>query len=254
MIVTRSVEQAKALTRILEKEKAISVEIPSISIEPPQDWNPVDQTIGRLKEFHLAIFTSQNAVRFFFSRLNKLGVFWPQNLKVAVVGKATEDELSRLGIKVHVIPPKTGAQEELLEELKKRNLIQGKKILFPKADQVRDYLPLELEKKCKDLTLLTVYQSLPSEKGRLRLLKTMDSGKVDWITFASGSAVKAFFQLLDVEKIKEWIQRKEICIAVIGRITKEALKQFGFKPTVQPEEPCLKEMIEEMKRFELKAD
>ena len=62
VLVTRSRVQAGALSRLLEGRGADVVEVPTIRIEPPDDYGELDDALRRLPAFDWVVFTSTNAV------------------------------------------------------------------------------------------------------------------------------------------------------------------------------------------------
>ena len=74
VLVTRSRAQAGALTRLLEGQGADVVEVPTIRIEPPEDYGELDEALRRLSAFDWVVFTSTNAVDAVFDRLGKSGL------------------------------------------------------------------------------------------------------------------------------------------------------------------------------------
>ena len=74
VLVTRSRAQAGALTRLLEGQGADVIEVPTIRIEPPEDYGELDEALRRLSAFDWVVFTSTNAVDAVFDRLQMSGL------------------------------------------------------------------------------------------------------------------------------------------------------------------------------------
>src|SRR5579864_6819407 len=112
ILVTRTREQASALSERLRASGAIPVEFPTISIAPPQDWTPLDSALRRLctssaEPFYTwLVFTSVNGVNFCIERLRSLGfdVQAIGNVRVAAIGPATSAALARYGINADLVP------------------------------------------------------------------------------------------------------------------------------------------------------
>ncbi len=73
IVVTRAPDQAAELSDRLRALGADAVELPVISIQPPEDPAPLDRAIQRLSSYDWLIFTSVNGVRFFLDRLDGFG-------------------------------------------------------------------------------------------------------------------------------------------------------------------------------------
>ena len=93
ILVTRAAEQAAEFTEQLRQGGAVVVECPTIQLVPPEAWTNVDAAINDLSSFDWLILTSTNGVRFFFTRLQELGVAPTalQNAKVCAVGPKTAE-------------------------------------------------------------------------------------------------------------------------------------------------------------------
>src|SRR5438874_5340298 len=108
ILVTRTREQAHALSERLQALGATPVEFPTIRIVPPQNWEQLDSALGKLfladannqPYYNWLIFTSANGVNIFCERLLSLG-YHPQYLAgvhVATIGPATASTLAGYGI------------------------------------------------------------------------------------------------------------------------------------------------------------
>src|SRR5690349_18873605 len=71
VLVTRAREQAGAFARLLEAEGAQVLLVPTIAIEPPESWAPLDAALT--DEFEWAVFTSVNGVAMTRGRVEATG-------------------------------------------------------------------------------------------------------------------------------------------------------------------------------------
>jgi uroporphyrinogen III methyltransferase/synthase len=242
VLVTRAAAQAAELSRLLEREGAIPVEIPAIEIVPPKDWSDVDRAIGTLGNYRLLILTSPNGVRFFFSRLAHHTISdLPVGMATAAVGERTGRELRERGI-TPWIPAKPAAVEELLDLILDRiPLLEGVRVLFPRAEKGREILPEKLRKRGASVDLVTVYRTLSCRENAPRL----HAFRGEWITFASGSAVEAFFGRGGGQAVPPGVR-----IAAIGRVTALELAKRGLRADAIPSSTTLEAMVEAMKQVE----
>ena len=106
ILVTRSAGQAMSLSKKLRYLGAITIEIPTIEIRPPPDFDPIDDSIRNLSGYDWIIFTSVHAVDFFFRRMGILQV--PVSalglLRIAAIGSATSSAIERAGRKPDYVP------------------------------------------------------------------------------------------------------------------------------------------------------
>ncbi len=251
VVVTRSGGQAKELEELLRKEGAVPVSVPTIAFQPPEDPGQADQAVGRLSEYGLLIFTSANAVGFFLGKAR----FSPGDarfvgLKVAAIGPKTARALSVAGLAVDVVPEKAGAAEELFEAISERLRIPNLKVLIPGAKERRGILADSLRAAGAVVDVVPFYRTVPSREGRDQVARLVAGERVDWITFASGSAVRAFFGLLGTGSTAAWIRGKQVLSAVIGKVTEGVLLEYGIPAAVTATEPMLEAMVAAMARFE----
>src|SRR5438445_3788618 len=135
ILVTRPRDQAAELVERLEAMGAQAIEAPMIRIAPPDDFGPLDEACERAGTFHWIVFSSANAVDTFVQRLLET----PHDLralkgvKLGVVGPATAERLTRLGLKVDLTPAEFRA-ESMLQAMTEAGDLRGVKILLPRAD------------------------------------------------------------------------------------------------------------------------
>ena len=96
VLVTRTRKQASELSAALAELGATVIEAPTIRIEPPVDWKPVDDALRRLRDFDWLVLTSPNGVEAMFERLAALNLDARAlcGCKVAAVGPATAEALA----------------------------------------------------------------------------------------------------------------------------------------------------------------
>ena len=96
ILVTRTREQASALSEKLHALGALPVEFPTIRIVPPTDWRALDTALKRLyasdeNGYDWLVLTSANGVHICMQRLQELG-YNPgamRDVRVATIGPAT---------------------------------------------------------------------------------------------------------------------------------------------------------------------
>jgi uroporphyrinogen-III synthase len=213
ILVTRSREQAGALSERLQALGAVPVEFPVIRIMPPQNWEPLDSALGKLfladaknlPYYAWLIFTSANGVNIFCERLLSLG-FHTENMlgvRVAAIGPATAAALARYDITADLVPDEYIAESvaaALIEDTQQREeSLEGKRILLPRAAEARQVLVTELEQAGAVVDVVAAYTTVAAagddEQGR-EVLHLLQNGQIDIITFTSSSTVRNFMQWL----------------------------------------------------------
>ena len=237
IVVTRATQQAQALSERLRELGAEVIEMPATQVAR-LDLAPLRAAIRDLSRYDWLMLTSQNAVAIFWEQLLGEGkdARALAGLKVAAVGPATAGALLEHGITVDVIPQRFVA-EGLLEVLRDRDDVAGKKVLYVTAEGSRDVLPKGLREIGADVAVIEAYRSIPDGAGAERLAKAIDAGKLDLATFTSGSAVRGY-----VEAIGDDLARHVPAVSM-GPQTSEALQQAGIEVKAEAKESTLDGLV-----------
>ena len=227
IVVTRAHDQAGEFSDRLRSLGADAVELPVISIQPPQDPGPLDRAIGHLALYDWVIFTSVNGVKFFIDRLDHsdhdLRSF---KARICAIGPATRQAIENLHLKVDLMP-KEYVAESLVQAFRPERL-QGKRILLPRAAVARDVIPTELEKLGALVEVVEAYRNVIPENAAARAHEIFSaSKKPDWITFTSSSTVQNFIEAAGRDALTG------IRIASIGPVTSETVRQHGLTVDVE---------------------
>ncbi|HID98585.1 MAG TPA: uroporphyrinogen-III C-methyltransferase [Thermodesulfobacteriaceae bacterium] len=232
ILVTRTREQASDLVRLLEQKGAFCIECPTIEICPPEDSSDLDRAIDTISDFSWIIFSSTNAVRFFFQHFFSQGrdIRSLGRINIASVGTATSEALKKFHLKPDLMPSEFRA-EGLIEEFSRME-IEGEKILVPRAGKAREILPDKLKEMGADVTIVTAYQTRTPELQE-GILDIMEEEPIDVITFTSSSTVRNFFKVLPEKIRKHAVRSAEI--ACIGPITADTAEAHDLHVSIQPE-------------------
>ena len=250
VVVTRTREQASELVDLLENYGAECIEYPTISLEPLDSSEILDRALTEIDTYQWVLFTSINAVDYFFKRLFELGmdVRDLKGPKVAAVGRVTAEALASRGIRADLLPEEftgDGLAETLINEG-----VTGLNILIPRALKARETLPEKLSRAGAEVTVAPVYQNVLPKSSAGEHLKddlrqALEEKRVDMVTFTSSSTVKNFVTLLDTSGPDE-LQRlmSGVAVAAIGPITAKTAESHGLKVDVQPVEYTIPGLVE----------
>jgi len=238
ILVTRTREQASKLKEALVELGAQVFEVPTIKVE----YILNGETLTKLKElprYDWLVFTSENGVIAFFSALAKLDLDlrFIANQKIAVIGPGTESALKKYFIKPDLRPEKDYTQEGLLAAFSLVDL-KGKRVLLIRAKVARDVLPKGLAELGANVEILPIYETKLPEESKEKLVLILRQG-VDVITFTSSSTVENFFKLLEGTEVK----LSKVLFAVIGPITANTLRQYGFEPEIIAKENTIQGLV-----------
>ena len=244
--ITRAREQAGALRELLVARGTQVIEIPTISICPPDSWEPLDAAIRRLNEFDYLLVTSANGVRNFLARLEVSGrnVRDLEKLIIGAIGPATAAEFTQAGVRVDLLPREYVA-EGLLSTLSGRDL-RGKAFLIPRAKVARDVVPRVLEERGARVEVVEAYQTVAADISPEEISHLL-TPPPDAITFTSSSTVTNFARLIGQERLAETL--RGVAIASIGPVTSETLCQFGLTVTLEARESTIPGLVEVLQLY-----
>jgi uroporphyrinogen III methyltransferase / synthase len=234
IIVTRAREQASDLVKLLSELGAECLEFPTITIVPPEDFHLLDKAIDTISSYDYLVFTSVNGVTFFFDRLfdKGLDVRCLGHIRTATIGPATSARLRQYGVTSDIVPESYRA-ESVITAFKKEP-VQGKKILLPRAKDARPILPVELSKMGATVDEIVTYTAKPVLENTDELIQNLENNSIDMISFTSSSTVTNFKALIPVERFETLM--KNVTIASIGPVTSETAENLGFHVDVTAEE------------------
>lgn len=243
VLVTRAAEQAAGFSEQLQQRGAVVVECPTISLMPPESWQPVDEALKNLTGFNWLILTSVNGVRFFIGRMQALGMHLSllQGCKVCAVGPKTAEELHGFGIIPDMLPEQfTG--EGVVKAFEQPDL-HGMRVLFPKADGARDLIPQQLRAQGAVVVDPVVYRNvIPSELPETAR-QALEQQQLDAVVFSSPSTMRNLAVLLGgMNRLEEVLQG--VTVASIGPVTTTACRELGLTVTVEPDQATLDDLLQ----------
>jgi uroporphyrinogen III methyltransferase / synthase len=234
IIVTRAREQASEFLSALSEMGAECLEFPTIKVIPPESWEGLDRGIGNTETYHWLILTSVNGVKYFFDRLETLGrdVRDLKGVKIAAIGPATAEAVKSKGLRIDLIPEEYRA-ESVVEAFRKEG-IQGKRILLPRALEAREVLPQELLKLGAVVDVVEAYRTVKPEEDREAVMALLRQGDIHMVTFTSSSTVSNFMDMFQGVPVLEWMEKT--AVACIGPVTAKRAQDQGLKVSlVAPE-------------------
>lgn len=241
IVVTRSREQAGALSRQITGLGGEPYEFPTIKITPPDDFAPLDQAIKNAASFQWIVFTSVNGVKIFIQRLRRLGGDTRdlKGVNLCAIGPKTKAVLEGYGLRVDYIPVEFRA-EEIVAGLKDK-LKPGDRVLLPRADIARKILPRSLEQMGAEVTEVTAYKTVVEDSNAGELLEMLKAGKIDIVTFTSSSTVRNFLAMLGTSDLRDLM--KNVLVACIGPITAHTARKAGLNVSIQASEYTIEGLL-----------
>jgi hydroxymethylbilane synthase len=238
IVITRSAEQAGPFAEHLALLGAEPLLFPVITFEP-SDPQTVLPFIQDLAAYAWIVFTSANAVRFFFEFYDMLDNP-PPLPRIAVVGQIT-GELLQVRDLVPDYVPDVFTGEALAEGLGE---LSGLRILLPRARAGRPQIVEGLQAQGAQVDDVPLYETVTAVP-TAQALAEIKRG-VDVVTFTSPSSVRNFRKLLlnagiDADALLAAVQT--VCI---GPSTAAQLEEFGRAADLVPAAYTVDGMIEAM--------
>lgn len=229
VIVTRSREQAQSMAERLAALGAIPIVVPAIQFEPLSAPR-LDDALANMAGYDWLIFTSGNAVSFFFERLDSLDEP-PPLPRVAASGSATARKLAAHGITPDFVPG------EFVGEALAAGLgdLRGQRVLLPRARSGRPEIVKLLQAQGAQVDDIALYDTVTAEPAAAALAAL--SAGADAVTFTSPSSVRNFLKILanEEENVGDVAGVLETAvIACIGPITAAEARQNGLNVAVVP--------------------
>ena len=234
VLVTRPRAQATELASRLEALGAEVIALPTIRLEPPEDWGPLDEAIRRLPGFDWLLFTSVNGVAAFRERLARLGkdAGALAGARIGAIGSETAAALGRAGMPADVVPAEYRA--EALADALAPALRPGAAVLLVRAAEARDVLPERLRAAGARLTVAPAYRTVTARESAEPALRLGAAGRLDAATFTSSSTVRGLVDLLGADGARRLLGGA--AVAAIGPITAATLAEYGLTARITPRE------------------
>ncbi|MDN4607155.1 uroporphyrinogen-III synthase [Sporosarcina highlanderae] len=211
----------------------VPVSIPLIQVNEVEE--PTDEKrMKTCSDFDWLIFTSQNAVKAFQSKMERFAISVNEiPCKIAAVGTRTAAALEKIGFTVEFIPTVFSA-DVFVKQFKPTD---GElNVLFLKGSLagsiIREELPFQVVE-------WTVYETGAKRDSINSLVDLLKSRRDCSVLFASPSAVRVFSE--DAVPSVGW---SGYTIGAIGHVTERALLEAGATVDVKPEIYTLKELVE----------
>ena len=175
---------------------------------------PFDQQLLE-RTYDWLIFSSKNAVKYFLPYLQDLQVE-----KIAAIGIKTREFCEEQGIDVDFVP-NDFSQEGFLAQF---DTEPHASILLPSSAQARPKLAKELGNRGYQVEKIDLYDVVVNETSVKAVYEMTLSHKIDAITFASSSAVRALFDRYQNIQCQ--------ALHVIGMPTQKILAGYGYQGIV----------------------
>lgn len=234
ILVTRARQQAGRFAALLEEAGARVLLAPTIVIESPESWTPLDEALARSRAYQWAIFTSVNGVEMVRRRLERAGRGREAlaSCRIAAIGPATAEALRAWGLPAEVVPEEYVA-EGLVARL--QSMIRPReRVLLPRAAETRDLLVRELGALGAVVDEVAAYRTRAATERAAELREALTRREVDVVTFTSSSTVRNFAALFSSAELDPLMAA--VVVACIGPVTRATAAGLGLTTAIMPAE------------------
>ncbi len=219
VLITRPTHQAEATCRLIEQHGGIAHRFPALEILPTQNPNAASIVLSRLSGFDTAIFISPNAVTY-ACKLIKHPLKTFRTIKLAAVGKGTQDTLLQFGLNTDISPADEYHSEALLATPAFQS-VTGKKIIIFRGEGGRTLIADTLRQRGAWVEYAEVYRR-NQPTGNTHCLLHL---KIDMIVVTSNESLRNIFNMT-IDTDKAWLLN--IPLVVFSLRTAKLAQSLGF--------------------------
>ena len=237
IVVTRAPHQAAEFNTLLREQGAVPLAYPCIELVPPQNSAPLQSALDDLAAFDWLLLTSRNTVYALAQHLSVL----PDGLKLGVVGASTAEALAETFGRTPDAMPESYTGAALAAALP---ALDGQHVLLPQSALADATLKDNLTAKNAQVTAVEAY-AMQKGQGGEPIPMELYAGRVDALTFTSGSTVRYFVDR--VGAAIHLVQALPCCC--IGPSTWQTAQKAGFETVLMPPVYTLEAMVAELNRW-----
>jgi len=226
IVVTRDAAGNAEMARKIVLRAGRPLEFTTLALQPLTGRDEFLRVLTELGDYDWVIFTSPNGVDFFFEAIGALGkdarVFG--SLRLATLGAKTAECLARYGLRADFVPTVFTGRDLGLQLLSYANLHE-KKVLLLRSELASDELVEVLQQGGAHVRDVSIYTAVSQKGDADGLVEQMRQGQIHWLTFASPSAVRGFFEQVPPGTVND----SQTKVASIGPVTSRELAQLGVR-------------------------
>ncbi|MFL6207125.1 MAG: uroporphyrinogen-III C-methyltransferase [Acidimicrobiales bacterium] len=239
VVVTRTRDQASALTRALREAGAEPVEVPVIQIADPADGGAaLREAATRLGGYDWVIVTSPNGAARLVAALSEAGLDARAfgGARVAAIGPATAARLAVAGVRADLVPEAFVA-EALLDAMAGTG--GPGRALLARAEVARDVVPDGLRERGWTVDVVDAYRTLPAS---VTDQQREAMAGADAITFTSSSTVERFVEAAGIDAVPS-------VVACIGPVTAQTARDHGLAVALEAEVHTVPGLVDALVRW-----
>ena len=190
-----------------------------------------------LENIQYAIFTSPNAVEYFFSEISSST--WPSRINLLALGQGTAKALMQHGLSTKKVPKQADSEHLLMLDVLQN--IKHQEILLIKGENGRTLIKTTLVARGAHINTLEVYRRAQSNLDKKHIKTLWHENAVDIILITSETALAYLFALFG-EQARPWLCRKPYL--VISERLRESAQAEGIQTVmVSPYEHIITKLL-----------
>jgi uroporphyrinogen III methyltransferase/synthase len=233
--ITSPTHTGKLLSNRFEELGAQTIQSPVITIEPPENWQPIDEKLKALDRYNTIVFSSVYGVDAFFGRLHHLGKDGRcmHGLCLAAVGGGTASAIAKHSMHCDIVPQVAGAKslaDLLLPQC------EGKRFLFVRNPDGETMAMDRLASSKARVDSLDVYRQSPVLKLPEQVSNLVQSNQLHAITATSKNIAKQAVALLGQTAMDQnWLS--------LSPSISDCLRSLGCKNVLTANQPSFDDLV-----------
>lgn len=250
IVVTRTRRQASALTARLIQLGADVLEIPTIRIVPLElTRGQRDKLRAFPQHFDWVVFTSPNAVDFFFAEFFKIASDLRElgTVRIAAIGPATTKKLADLHLRVD-LQPEIFTMEKLAESFSDQ-IVRSARFCLPQGNLADPFLADHLREKGGAVEGWTLYRTEPEKEDVTGARARYQREGAHGIIFTSSSTVENWHALYTQPDAGAPCPK----IISMGPATSATLRKLGYEIAAQAAQSTFDSLIEAIVQLSIES-
>lgn len=236
VLIPRTRDHSATLPSRLQTYGAHSLDVPTISMEPPRTPQQMDKAIRGLVEgrYEWVVFTSANAVRAVSEKLEQIGLDARaySGLRIAAIFDSTIRALAEWGVRPDLVPPaeqSTAALAAVFPAFDEA-LDPINRVFVPRADIATESLSADLSELGWDVEDVVGYRTVRAAPPPAQTREAIKTGQFDAVVFTSSTTVRNLVGIAGKP-------HKHTVVAAIGPHTADTCQEHGLSVDVVAPEP-----------------
>ncbi len=248
VLIPRTRDHSATLPSRLQGYGAHSLDVPTISMEPPRTPQQMDKAIHGLVEgrYEWVVFTSANAVRAVTEKLDEIGLDARaySGLRIAAIFESTVNALAEWGVRPDLVPSGEQSTAALAAVFPAFDDVLDpiNRVFVPRADIATESLSAELSELGWEVEDIVGYRTVRAAPPPAETREAIKTGLFDAVVFTSSTTVRNLVGIAGKP-------HKHTVVAAIGPHTAETCQEHGLHVDVVAAEPTLDSLADALADF-----